>query len=59
MDEVKPAVKVLNTFNKNLMIVGHLPFLTKLVSSLITGSENFEPVKFVNSAILVLIKEQR
>ena len=57
MDEVKPAVKVLNTFNKNIMIVGHLPFLSKLASSLITGSEDFEPVKFINSSIVIFVRE--
>ena len=57
MDEVKPAVKILNTFNKNLMIIGHMPFLSKLTSSLITGSENYEPVKFMNSAIVIFIHE--
>ncbi len=57
LDEVKPAVKVLNSFNKNLMIVGHLPFLSKLASSLITGSEDFEPVKFFNSGIVTLFRE--
>ena len=59
MDEVRPAVKILNTFNNNLMIVGHLPFLSKLASSLITGSEEYEPVKFINSAILIFIREDK
>ena len=57
MDEVKPAVKVINTFNKNIMIVSHLPFLSKLASSLITGTEYYEPVKFLNSAAVIFIKE--
>lgn len=40
--------------NRDLMIVGHLPFLQKLASLLLTGSDNFELVSFRYSAVLCL-----
>lgn len=57
MDHVKPAVKILNSRKKNIMIVGHLPYLSRLTSALLTGSENFEPVYFVNSGIVTFVHE--
>jgi phosphohistidine phosphatase len=38
-----------------LAIVGHLPFLDKLASVLITGKEEFGPVSFQNGAIVKLV----
>ena len=38
----------------NALYVGHLPHLEKLISSLITGKEETEIVKFQNSAIIRL-----
>ena len=40
--------------NDNTMFVGHLPFLTKLVSYLITGSEDNRIIKFQNGGIVCL-----
>ncbi|MFH1338650.1 MAG: phosphohistidine phosphatase SixA [Candidatus Omnitrophota bacterium] len=40
--------------NKDFMIVGHLPFLQKLASLLLTGSEGLELVSFRYSAVLCL-----
>ncbi len=42
--------------NSNLMIVGHLPFLNKLASYLLTGSIEFPIFQFQNSGILCLYK---
>lgn len=38
----------------NLMVVGHLPFMQKLVSYLTTGSENIKIYQFQNSGIVCL-----
>jgi phosphohistidine phosphatase len=38
-----------------LAIVGHLPFLDRLASLLITGTEEFGPVSFQNGAIVKLV----
>ena len=39
---------------KDIMIVGHLPFLPKLVSLLLTGRESLYVVKFRNAGIVCL-----
>jgi phosphohistidine phosphatase len=43
---------------KNIMLVGHLPFLEKLVSWLLTGSPDRSPlVKFKNGGIVAMDKD--
>ena len=42
----------------NLMVVGHMPFMERLVSFLTTGSENCRVVKFQNSGIVCLDMER-
>ncbi len=41
-------------FKDNIMLVGHLPFLEKLTSYLITGSDQYLPVKFQNGGVVCL-----
>lgn len=43
--------------DSNLMYVGHLPFLEKLVSVLVTGSPDFKPFKFQNGGIVCLDRD--
>lgn len=43
-------------FNKNIMIVGHLPHLKNLYSLLVF--ENIDAINFVNSAIIYLDKTE-
>lgn len=43
---------------ENLMVVGHLPFLSKLTSYLITGSTEKPVFQFQNSGILCLDKDK-
>lgn len=43
----------------NIMLVGHLPHLSKLVSFLLTKDENKEIVKFRYSSCLVLLREEK
>ena len=42
--------------DENLMIVGHLPFLSRLLSFLITGSTDIEVFKFQNGGIVCMDK---
>ena len=42
----------------DLMIIGHLPFLEKLTSLLVTGKEDFRPVLFRYGAIVCLDKKE-
>jgi len=53
-DPVDKIEKEILNLNMGLMIVGHLPFLQKLLSKLITGTETYQLVKFVNSAVIAL-----
>ena len=63
MDGLKPNdnVNIIDNFiikqNMDYMFVGHLPFMNKLSSLLITGDENLNIVKFKNSCIVCLNKE--
>ena len=41
------------------LYVGHLPHLEKLVSNLVTGQESHDVIKFQNSAIVCLEKNNR
>ena len=57
-DEVKPIDKKIEKQNTDLMIVGHLPFLSKLASYLLTGNYEQSPVKFSKAGILCLTNEE-
>lgn len=53
-------VDIQDLINKNddAMIIGHLPFLSKLVSLLITESQEIEIIKFQNSCIICLDRDE-
>jgi len=53
LDEVAPLAATLDA-RKNQMLVGHLPFLAKLASHLITGSSEHQLVQFQNGGIVCL-----
>ncbi|MEN6474655.1 MAG: phosphohistidine phosphatase SixA [Syntrophaceae bacterium] len=55
MDDVEPWVKKLDSM-EDLMLVGHLPFLERLVSRLITGKPEPLVFKLQNGGILCLDK---
>lgn len=52
-DDVELFVKN-NPLEDNLMLVGHLPFLTELTSHLLTGTKGASPVAFQNGGIVCL-----
>lgn len=52
-----PWADRLSREGEDLMIVGHLPHLSKLASLLLTGSEEQEPVKFRMAGLLCLERE--
>ncbi len=45
-DPTRPFIELMNTRGKDLLVAGHLPFVAKLVSSLITGDEGRGIVDF-------------
>jgi len=53
-DDVKVIKDEINSAKQNIMLVGHLPFLSKLTSLLLTNSEASNPVAFKNGGIVCL-----
>ena len=56
LDDVADFTAILDPF-ENLMFVGHLPFMERLTSLLITGSIEIPVFKFQNGGILCLDKD--
>ena len=56
LDDVTAVASSLDT-NNNLMLVGHLPFMERITSYLITGSTEKRVFKFQNGGILCLDQE--
>ncbi|MGB2824829.1 MAG: phosphohistidine phosphatase SixA [Phycisphaerae bacterium] len=54
MDDVKPVRRKIEKSEGDLMIVGHLPFLSKLAAVLLTGKESPEPIAFQNAGVVCL-----
>jgi phosphohistidine phosphatase len=54
LDPVKNLPQEIKSLNKNLMIIGHLPFLQKLASLLLSGSETNQFISFKNSGVICL-----
>jgi phosphohistidine phosphatase len=53
-DDVKVVENQIMSMKQDVMIVGHLPFLSKLASLLLKGSETSETVTFRNAGIVCL-----
>ena len=56
LDDVSTFSSTVNT-EENIIVVGHLPFMERLVSYLVTGSTETLVVKFQNSGIVCLDRE--
>jgi len=56
LDEPSKAKDLIEKSKENLMIVGHLPHLSCLTSTLIAKDASFEIVKFTMGGVLCLIK---
>lgn len=54
LDSVENFSEEIKSLDKNLMIVGHLPFLQKLSSLLLSGSETNQFISFKNSGVVCL-----
>lgn len=57
-DPVRPWVEKINEETADLMIVGHLPFLGKLASSLLTGSKSKNPLAFRPGGVVCLQRKE-
>jgi len=56
LDDVSSFASTLNN-EENILVVGHLPFMERLVSLLVTGSSDRPVIKFQNSGIICLDTE--
>ena len=54
LDSVEKFPEEIQSLNKNLMIVGHLPFLQKLASLLLSGAETNQSISYKNSGAVCL-----
>lgn len=53
-DPTGPITSALEKMHKDVIIVGHLPFLPRLLSHLTTGADTCQIVNFKNSGIICL-----
>jgi phosphohistidine phosphatase len=53
-DPVEPFVKTIATFSQDTVLVGHLPFLSRLVSQLVTSDPERTMVAFRPGSIVCL-----
>ena len=53
-DDVRPIADELSTHQGSLMLVGHLPFLSRLTGFLVTGDPEREVVRFQNAGVVCL-----
>ena len=58
-DDVRSITEKLIGSKNNLMLVGHLPFLSRLASALLTGSPDSEILSFRYSCIVCLEHEEK
>lgn len=58
MDDITFWLDSLEYYEGNLMLVGHLPFMTKLASFLLAHSQDEEPVKFHQGGIVCIEKDE-
>ena len=56
LDDIQNAIDLIED---KVMFVGHLPYLSKLVSKLLTENRELETVKFTYSGVLCLEKEEK
>ncbi len=59
MDLIEPIIEEIQTFDRNVMLVGHLPFMEKLLTTLLFKEERPSPVTFCGSCIVCVEGEGR
>ena len=55
-DDVTLIAEEIENESRDILIVGHLPFLEKLTSWLLVGNDRLSPVKFEKAAVVCLEK---
>jgi phosphohistidine phosphatase len=59
MDPVEPWAERIEELEEDTMLVGHLPFMSKLVSRLVTGSEDLDLVQFTPGTVVCLERTEK
>lgn len=59
MDDLAIAKEMVETGERSVMLVGHLPHLSRLASILLAGDQEKEPIAFRNSGIVALRRGER
>jgi len=59
LDTVEKLPGEILASNKDIMIIGHLPFLQKLANRLLTGSEESKIIAFKNSGVVSLDYDEK
>jgi len=57
-DPTRNLIEEIGNMRTDLMIVGHLPFLGRLASTLLTGSESKNPVAFRQGGVVCLQRNE-
>ena len=57
VDDVRPVGEELARGSRPVMLVGHLPFMSRLAGLLVNGDLEESPVEFRNSGIVCLARE--
>jgi phosphohistidine phosphatase len=55
---IEPVIEEISAFDRDVLLVGHLPFMEKILTKLLTGQEGFSPVDFCASCIVCLERKQ-
>ncbi len=57
-DDISPVKKKIEKTKKNnIAIVGHLPYLNRLASILLSGDETMDMIRFRNAGIVCLVRD--
>ena len=57
-DDVQPVADALAACPCSVMLVGHLPFLSRLAGLLVTGDAERQPVRFRQGGLVGLVREE-
>jgi phosphohistidine phosphatase len=57
-DDVRPVAESLQTEHESVMLVGHLPFLSRLASLLVAGNPEGGVIRFRQGGIVCLVQDE-
>lgn len=56
-DPAEPVLSAVEAENRDIMLVGHLPFLQKLASMALSGNGSYETIRFIMAGAVCLERE--